>query len=637
MSLYKQLWLAIIVLLTVAFGAAIVVNSQSSRAYLEQQLRIKNTDDATALASVLSQQDGDRAGLENALATQFDSGSYEFIEIRDPAGKALIYRVADREVTGAPAWFISLLPINADPGTAPVFDGDRQLGTLNLRTQSGFAYRELWSGTQKMAIIFLSAVILGGALGSYLLKKILSPLGDVVEQARAIGEKRFVNIPEPRTLELRKVVNSMNRLSERTEHMLRQEGRRLDKLQRDSRQDKITGLMNREPFLWEISSTLAKGDHDFEGFLCLIRVRGLAQLNQIYGRKAIDAMLKDMGNGLNRIVVKNSGWNASRMNGSDFAVLAPGASDPLRTAKDVQSVMREVLATHSMPKDVRLPGAATLFDEKDTTGELLNRLDGALLAVDKEGGSSISIARRGDIGMKPIREQMKQWRHILDKAFKEHLFFLERLPVTGKDGELLHMECRVCLDWQGTLFDADELIPWINRLELSADLDQEIIGLSLTLIEREGQPLCISLSNHCVVQANFLSWVGERLSSHAAAAEKLWLEVSEAAVFSHLDEFRLLANKLKDYGCKVGIAKGGHQLAELGRLHDLGLDFFKVDNSFIQNIENNSANRTLFSTLSAVGHSVGLLVITGGTGNDSERSTLIELGADGVTGPGTRG
>ncbi|HNC69022.1 MAG TPA: LapD/MoxY N-terminal periplasmic domain-containing protein, partial [Pseudomonadales bacterium] len=55
MSLIKQLWLAIALVAIVAFSGSLLVSSLSARAYLQEQLLLKNVDTATSLASTLSQ------------------------------------------------------------------------------------------------------------------------------------------------------------------------------------------------------------------------------------------------------------------------------------------------------------------------------------------------------------------------------------------------------------------------------------------------------------------------------------------------------------------------------------------------------------------------------------------------------
>ena len=38
-------------------------------------------------------------------------------------------------------------------------------------------------------------------------------------------------------------------------------------------------------------------------------------------------------------------------------------------------------------------------------------------------------------------------------------------------------------------------------------------------------------------------------------------------------------------GCKLGLEHFGRQFSEIGRLHDLGLDYLKVDGSFVRGLD----------------------------------------------------
>lgn len=55
MSLFRQLWLSIITLTVFVFLGSFLVSVLSARNYLEEQLLIKNGDNAAALALSLSQ------------------------------------------------------------------------------------------------------------------------------------------------------------------------------------------------------------------------------------------------------------------------------------------------------------------------------------------------------------------------------------------------------------------------------------------------------------------------------------------------------------------------------------------------------------------------------------------------------
>jgi EAL domain-containing protein (putative c-di-GMP-specific phosphodiesterase class I)/GGDEF domain-containing protein len=635
MSLYKQLWLAIVLLLTIVFSVSFLVTTLSARTYLEEQLSMKNVDNANALALSLTQQGADPVLLELTLSAQFDTGFYELINLTDPKGQVTIHREADQTQSGAPGWFMRLFPIEVESGIANIQAGWEQAGTLTVRSQSRFAYEELWHTTLKLTGIFLLAGIAAGLLGYSLLKRILHPLADVVAQAEAIGSRRFVtNIPEPTTLEFKQVVSAMNELSTRIKSMLGQEANRLQKLQRDAHVDKITGLNNREPFLNALEAALQNDDDNSSGTLCIIRLFGLGRLNQTYGRKATDNLLHDIGSAINAVTIQHRGWTAARLNGSDFAILAPRKLEAAELGEQIQQTMFAVLTDHSMGEGVLLPGGTTVYRHHDSLTELLNRTDGALLAAERERVSSVTEAYKGDIQIRPVREQVEHWRGILERAIKTRSFSLAQFPVIDSDNQLIHYEAPVRLQWEGETWSAGQFLPWIHRLQLSGELDKQVFELALATIERSGAAIAINLSVAAIADNTFLGWVEQHLNTRSRSISRLWVEIPEVVVFRHLESFKRLSARIKAHGGHIGIEHFGHQLAKMGQLHDVGLDYLKVDASFVRDVQNNPGNQTLLRTLCTIGHTIGVRMIAEGVISIAEWETLLDLGLDGATGPG---
>ena len=117
---------------------------------------------------------------------------------------------------------------------------------------------------------------------------------------------------------------------------------------------------------------------------------------------------------------------------------------------------------------------------------------------------------------------------------------------------------------------------------------------------------------------------------------RLWLEVSEAGALAHFEAFRALCLELKDVGCQMGIEHFGRQFSEIGRLHDLGLDYLKIDASFIRGLEANVGNQSFLKGLTTIAHGIGMKVIAEGVANEAELAVLADVGFDGATGPGVR-
>jgi EAL domain-containing protein (putative c-di-GMP-specific phosphodiesterase class I) len=77
----------------------------------------------------------------------------------------------------------------------------------------------------------------------------------------------------------------------------------------------------------------------------------------------------------------------------------------------------------------------------------------------------------------------------------------------------------------------------------------------------------------------------------------------------------------------------GHQFSQIGLLHDMGLDYLKVDSSFVRGIDNNAGNVAFLKGLCSIAHNIGLQVLAEGVATQAELAVLVSLGFDGATGP----
>jgi EAL domain-containing protein (putative c-di-GMP-specific phosphodiesterase class I)/GGDEF domain-containing protein len=631
MSLHKQLWVAVFVLLALLLGFSLVIGGLSSKSYMERQLASQNADSARALAPTVARLIADGAPIEPSLQAQFDSGAYELIRYTDPAGRSPISLQDDQPQGNVPAWFAGLIALDVAPGVAPVGDASGTMGKLTVSNHSRGAYRALWSGAKNLSLGFIAIAVLAGLIGSLLLKSGLKPLKSLSEQARAIGQNKFTQVDEPSTLELRELVDSMNALSKRVKTMQTKDAAKADKLSKNSQVDGVSGLLKREQFVRRLTEEIERKKEN--GVLSMIRLRGLAQLNQIYGRKVVDGMLTDLGKALNTLVMQKNDWSGGRMNGSDFAILAPKETDARAVAEMAQKAVLEVLENRQMERGVSVPAASIGYVRGDKVTTILTGLDGVLLSADKQGESTVQVAGHDDIQIMPVRERLQSWREIFGSAFSNQQFFLSAFPVIDREGSLLHHESRVRLEYEGEELSARQLLPWINRLDLAVDLDKHVVELAVRYIEQQGGSLAIHLSSAALADSSFVLWIGEQLSAHDSAARKLWIEVPEKAAYRYSQNFEKLANRIHTHGVKVGIDHFGRHLTDLGRLNGKGIDYLKIDASLVNDLDANPANQVLVRTLSDIGQSLEMAVIAEGVSTEAEWHKALELGIHGGMGP----
>ena len=631
MSLIKQLWLAIALVTALSLGGSFIVSTLSARHYLQQELALKNMDNATSLALSLSQMPKDDVTVELQIAAQFDAGHYRLIRLTSPGGDVLVEREYSGEAAKAPRWFMTLVPIETHAGIAQVQDGWRQFGTLQVETHDRYAYDSLWAASLQLLGWFLGGGLLTGLIGTLALKRITRPLASMVEQAEAIGNRRFITIPEPRTLEFRSVVRALNALSERIRTMLTQESQRLEQLRRQTQHDEPTGLFNRSQFLNQLDAALSRDDADASGFIYVLRITNLVELNRHAGRARVDETLVRLAAALRAFPLPAARLDHGRLNASEFALLTQGEGEDSLDMLDTLTAQLHALVREQLP-EAELFAASAHYTAGEARGPLLACLDGALARAEQGGARHSVIAD----ARPPLYTSVDAWRAANVEALEHDGLALHRFPVLDMGGQVLHYESPVRLRLAGNWLDAGQFLPWAARCGQAKQIDARVLAAACATLARD--PACpglaINLSTEALGHTGMREHFIATLQAHRQIAHRLWVDVQECSALRHPTEFRMLCAALGALGCKVGLKHAGQDFARFPELHELGLDYIKISAAFIRDIDHTPGNQALVRSLCTLAHSIGLKVIAEGVGNGDEASALAGLGLDGMTGPG---
>ena len=634
MTLTKQLWLAVAAIMTIAFGISFLASAWSAKSYLEDQLRLKNVDNANSLALSMSQMDKDPVLIELLVSAQFDIGHYKQIKLVSPSGKLVIERVSEGERDKVPAWFVQLIPLTTEPGVAQVQDGWRQYGTLTVISDNRFAYLALWQGNLRLLLWFLVGALLCGVVGTFILRAIARPLGEVVKQAEAIGARRFITIEEPRTREFRSVVRAMNALSGQVRGMLDEESARLERLRRDAQHDALTGLLNREHFLNKIQYALEGEDAAPTGALFILRLPDLVKLNKELGRETTDTLLKQLANALQESCPDESSL-IGRLNGSDFAVLAPDVDSADELARQIFArIMLSINDPSALTEHTVLLGAA-VYRHGDSVSQMLSRADMALGRAESEGGSVVEMDN-AHVEWKPQTSLVAAWQVLIETALNLNRVQFATYPVLNGQGELIHYEApaRMQVIQSSLWMSAQEFMPWASRLGLTQRIDEAVFEHALGWLGSNPGPVCVNVSAQSVCDPMLTARYYHALKANPDMAQKLWIDIPEFVAYRHAREFRVFCDTLKPLGCKIGLEHVGNQIGRMGELYDVGLDYLKIDSVIIRDIDHNLGNQTFLRGLCTIAHTMGMMTIAEGVLNQQEAACLKELGFKGMTGPG---
>jgi EAL domain-containing protein (putative c-di-GMP-specific phosphodiesterase class I)/GGDEF domain-containing protein len=627
MSLRTQLWIAVALIMLTSALVSITVSTLSAQRYLAQQLHLKNVDNAASLALSLTQLPKEDARIELAIAAQFDTGHYRLIRLTDPRGTVIQERSSPVEPKGVPRWFVRLMAFEVDPGVAHISDGWSQFGRLQVESQTSYAYESLWQGSRWLALVFAGGAVLIGVIGSLFLNRCVRPLQDVVRQAEAVGQRRFITIVEPNTLEFRAVANAMNRLSRHVKNMLHEESNRLRQLQARLHHDAVTGLLNREQVMAQFRVMLEADNEGATGTMTLLRIQRLPDLNRELGRERLDTLLSRLGGILRALAQENEFGLAGRLNGSDLVLIASGVNDVAGVAKTLIRRIPDAMAQDA--GEIRIDLGVTVYLPGEKPGAVLGRADSALARAELGPGFRAEVEPRDT----PWGHRTQaQWREAIREALQNLGLQLAGFPVVDGSGTLIHTEAPMRLFMDGELRSAAYFLPWAVRLKLIRELDDAVLKRAFERLAQPGHSLAINLSTDSLLDTEFRQGLYRSLDEQPAAASRLWLEFPARGALAHLAELREVCRSVAHTGCKVGIEHAGAEAFNLQAMSDLGLHYVKIDGAIVEGIHRSTETQGLVRGLCTVAHSIGVLIIAENCHDPADFAVLADLGVDGMTG-----
>lgn len=622
MSLVKRLWIAVGLIILAAVMTAGIINIHSAQHYLENELKVKNLDTATALALTISQSASDPMKVELLLSSQFDLGHYQRIEYLGPDGRLLAQRERATQPSTVPSWFMRLFPITPEPGNAVIQSGWRQLGSIQLRSDPSFAYDSLWRSALELAQLFILGGIVLGALGVVAIRRVLRPLDHVVEQAEALAERRYLEVPPPRTLEFRRIIEAMNRLSQKTKRMLDDEAARLDRLKTEQEIDAGSGFMVREVFCRNAMAEIEREDTHLQGVLLVVRIANLQELNREIGRLQTDRLIRLAAAQIRSALGQDQGVYFGRLNASDFGLLLPGVDD----AGAVQPRLHAAILQAEQAPLLRLCYGSARYGVGSRLSDLLSTCDQTLTPA---GGETVAMP--ADTAPTSLRSA-REWSDILHTALRGHEFQLALHPVHDRHGTPLYADAvpRIHSSVCAEVLVAGAFLPQARRFGLVGQVDVEILALAVAEIQRSNQVICVDLGYESVCDKALTDRILALISQHKLPAERLQFDVDESVAFEHLAAFTRFCEQLRPLGCRVGIERLDHHVGHLGRLHGLGLHSVKLSRAVVQGALQDPAAQTLLRGLCSIGHAMGVQVIADGIARAEDATLLFELGFDGV-------
>lgn len=638
MTLAKQLILSGLIVLFCLFMGMMSFMLRNTQDFLNQQLASHAQDTATALGLTITNyvEQKDMVNAERAVAAVFDRGYYEKILVQSLDGIPLISKEQKVLVKGVPNWFIALLPLVTPTEQAYVMNEWQRFGTITVQSTPGFAYEQIWT-TFKQSFIWL-VLISGGAIlfGTTLLYFILKPLRAITVQAIQICNQQFSILePLPWTLDLRKVVVAMNTMSRRLQQIFEDQAKASEALREQAFKDTVTGLGNRRYFESQFQYLL-KGEQRIGGILVLIELKGFKAYNDKHGYEAGDRLLKKTSEVLVTATEGMDNAIIAHIGGASFSAILPNKTKEIgeEIAGKICSKFNDfMMQGFADQPDVGHVGIAVFSPDLEQT-DILAQADMALRNAQGKSGNAWHCYD------KLAPEQIhgaRRWNEIFQMVIEKRsivLYFQKQQLLKPTDAFYYETLMRIRSE-DGTLMHAGLFMPMAERLNRMTDLDKLVIEqlVSRILAEKDRKVIyTANISPTSFDEENFVKWLYDKVKSLGKKASQLVIELPEYGVISRIEKIRPIYIKLSSLGALTSIDHFGRNFSSFAYLHNLKLNFLRIDGSFIKDIHQNTDNQFFIKSLIKIAQSLDIIVFAEAVETDQELKSLTELGVSGVQG-----
>jgi diguanylate cyclase (GGDEF)-like protein len=461
-----------------------------------------------------------------------------------------------------------------------------QAGVVSVTTDPGYAYSSLWTNAVEMVKWYIIFAVVALILVYGFIQLLLRPLKRVTAQALAISEHEFpIESNIPRTPELRQVTLAMNQMVIKIKSLFQTKLQQTEALRIQVYQDPLTGMSNRRHFLQQLSSILENEDEFIPGYVLMIVIDGLDELNQQQGYQQGDNLVLTVARICQEFWQQSSVNTIARINGSTFALIN-NEQDPHifeKSCKEFEQEVKQAISNVTLC-DVHI--GATDYFVHQSVSNLLTMVD---LSIKKAREKGVFYCQKEHDTFKYPRlfdgEDIK-------KALQQKTMNLYVQDVTDSK-QSMHKEVFVRIpDQTGGELGAGYFMPLAEKLSLAHLIDLYVLQELTSRSAASQECFALNISENTLLNKEYSEKYLEQLKKlPEALLRNIALEINEVFLLSNFSEVKLFIKQAKHLGLKIGVDRVGIHFSPFHYLSDLHIDYLKLHGSLIQDINENESKQ----------------------------------------------
>ena len=435
--------------------------------------------------------------------------------------------------------------------------------------------------------------------------------------------------------ELARVVDSLNIMHKELYKSYRD-------LEHQSLHDHLTGLPNRRLLEDRLNHEILLSERSQKaGALLFVDIDQFKLLNDSLGHSVGDQLLQEISRRFESVVRK--GDTVARLGGDEFVfILTMLASNSSQAAHDAQQIAGKIqreldraISLQNHDYHITASIGIDIFQGNTEDSEtILKHADNAMFQAKADGRNTIRMYQSQM--QKAADHRLSTERNLL-AAINNHELVIYYQPKYDLNREIVSTE--VLVRWimpNGEMVYPADFIPIAEDSGLIIPIGAEILEMvfrnaaeEINTLKRAGlKNIAINISPRQFSDPEFTDRIISGIQKTGLDPELFMFELTEEAMVKDIDKAIENMNILKRHGFKLSIDDFGTGYSSLRYLKEFPLDELKIDQSFVQQIEANSDDKAIVSSIILMAKNLGLNVVAEGVEKEEQLEMLVQFGCE---------
>jgi len=383
--------------------------------------------------------------------------------------------------------------------------------------------------------------------------------------------------------------------------------------------DHLTDLHNRNALYKDLKQT-----KDLS--LILINIDSFSQLNDLYGEKMGDKILKQFSTFLLSYMIENENTHLYRLGGDEFALLVTNQK-PLSVVNIANDLVSNVNKTPLSIDELVISLSITVGVSLEENILLLSTANMALKIARRSKKNLVIFSN--ELSLNDEYEKNMKWIKEIKDAIKHDRIIMYYQPIVNNlDNTINKYETLVRLiDRQGNVISPVHFLEIAKKAKLYKELTKIIIRKSFKAFEHNSYEFSVNITIEDILDSEIRSFIVDTLQEFNIS-NRVVFEIVESESIENFEEIENFIIEVKSYGCKIAIDDFGTGYSNFEHLMRLQADFIKIDGSIIKEIVHNKRSELITSVIVAFAKEMGIKTIGEYVESKEINDKLIDLGVN---------